>query len=149
MKMLQPSSTAPFAQRLGLALLALLAAGPSTAAADEHTDFPDLSIIDPGKPRPPRNIPVTPTPPSIQPIIGHIIEWTVSNGDESESGVNAVIAPPAFPKPPIGPVVNTTLFTDSALGNGSSIPGGTSGVPAPGVGGLLLVGAALTARRRR
>lgn len=146
MKMLQPSTTVPFAKRLSVALLGLLAAGSSTALGGDHTDFPDLSIVDPGKPRPPRGMPVVNSGPSVQPVIGHIIEWTVSGGEDGDPGANGSIAPPTFPKPPIGPVSNNRLF-DSVVGNGSAIPGGTSGVPAPGFGGLLLIGAALTARK--
>ncbi|MFM9957083.1 MAG: hypothetical protein ACKVZJ_03340 [Phycisphaerales bacterium] len=139
MNMLQHLRTAPTALRISLTLVGLLAVSAGTAAGGEHTDFPDLSIQPDGSPRLPR-VPAGGVPkPTVFDIISFIDEG------EGTGGANHL----RFPAPTFNPVPQTPAFVPNTDSAGAVAGSNFSAIPTPGASGLMLIGLALAARRRR
>ncbi len=132
--------------RSSLTLTAMLIVGLSTAASargGEHTDFPDLSIKPPNKGggnyQAPKKI--------FDAIIGVI---TDEDGNVIvDNGIVAPPLPPTFPPKPALPEHGFGVTPSVSFGIGDPIGSNFSSVPTPGVGGLMLVGAAAAGLRRR
>lgn len=126
------------------AMVVIAGLSPSASArGGEHTDFPDLSIKPPNKGggdyQAPKKL--------FDAIIGVI---TDSEGNIiQDNGIVAPPLPPTFPPKPILPEHGFGVNPSVSFGAGEPIGSNFSSVPTPGVGGLMIVGAAAAGLRRR
>jgi hypothetical protein len=112
---------------------------PALAGGGEHTDFPDLSI---GVPPTKGNGGYQAPKKTFDAIVG----WVADS--EGNMVVDGSLVAPTFPPKPILPEHGYTLEPAASQSSGS-VGSNFSAVPAPGVGSLVVVGAAAAGLRRR
>lgn len=138
-----------FSNRLNIASRVLIAAiGVSAlstpASGGEHTDFPDLSIMPSGGKGGGGGSNYLPPNKFFDMIIGQVVD---DDGNViNESGIVAPPFPPLPTLPEHGFGINKSVDT---FGGSAQVGSNFSSVPTPGVGGLVVIGAAAAGLRRR
>lgn len=138
-----------FSNRMNIASRVLFAAIGLSALATpalggEHTDFPDLSVMPSGGKGNGGGSNYLPPNKYFDMIIGHVV-------DDEGNAINddSLVAPPFPPVPTLpehGFGINKSVDT---YGGSAPVGSNFSSVPTPGVGGLVVIGAAAAGLRRR
>lgn len=140
MKMLNTHRSSPLSLPVALAagsVAGVLSMNPAARGGGEHTDFPDLSIRAP-LPRPGYN--------GLLPKVFDVATTILTDDEGNPTQPDMLLAPNFPPRP---------NYTEDGLG--FVVPTGATGappvpfslVPSPGVGSVVLLGAAAAGLRRR